>query len=846
METYRDRFIKMLRFEARQGYENKAVTGGLDHLNQTWPTEARLVGLPEAAVSQVSEILQKYPHYDLLHRRDAIMRILRLLGLEVRTLPPLPTLAPATLPEEKPAYSLGSTQKSSTEKLPQTTPEAQASASSPKATSKRSPKTSRTDFVPSQADPVGLNAPATVIRGIGEKQGKALQKLGVRRIKDLIYLFPRRYDDYSKLKPIAHLFFGEEVTIVAEVQSAKVFSTKNGRKLLESVVSDTTGSLRLLWFNQDWHLRYLKPGTMISISGRVESYMGRLVIMQPDYEPIDQQQLHTNRIVPVYPLTASISQKWLRKTVFNTLQYWVPKVTEFLPDFVLDQGDLIRLDEALRQVHFPDNQESLKVAQGRLAFDEIFLLQLGVLRQKQDWQDLSGAPHTVSDAWLHTRVKALPFPLTKSQHAAVSDLRTDLARQRPMNRLLQGDVGSGKTVVAALGMQMVIQDGGQAALMAPTSILAEQHARTLTGLLTEPVNGQEPFLRPEELGLLTGDTKKKERVDLFSGLENGRIKLLIGTHALIEDPVKFHNLQMVVVDEQHRFGVEQRAALRQKGSNPHLLVMTATPIPRSLQLTVFGDLDVSIMDEMPLGRKPISTSILLPGLRDRAYQLVESQVREGHQAFIIYPLVEQGENEEAKAAVEEQQRLQLDIFPHLRVGLVHGRLKPAEKDAVMLGFRNREYDILVSTSVVEVGVDIPNATVMVVEGADRFGLAQLHQFRGRVGRGGDQSYCVLIPTVDDAVQNQRLQVLTQTNDGFVLAEKDLEQRGPGDFLGTRQAGFMELHMANLADLRMIAKARSIAEKLIETDPVLESKENRLLRLAMEEFWPAMRKKGDLS
>ncbi|HSN94010.1 MAG TPA: ATP-dependent DNA helicase RecG, partial [Anaerolineaceae bacterium] len=648
METYRDRFIKMLRFEARQGYENKAVTGGLDHLNQTWPTEARMAGLPEATVLQVSDLLMKYPNYDLLQRRDAIMGILRLLGQEVRSLPALPALSASKPAEVISPQIAAEAQRAVQTKLKSSVSEKPAnrvssgktpSAEAPGTTthSQQKPRSSRTNFVPSQADPVGLNAAATVIRGIGEKQGKALQKLGVNRIKDLIYLFPRRYDDYSKLKPIAHLFFGEEVTIVAEVQSAKMFNTKNGRKLLEAVVSDSTGSLRLLWFNQEWHLRYLKPGTMVSISGKVESYMGRLVIMQPDYEPIDQQQLHTNRIVPVYPLTATISQKWLRKTIFNTLQYWVPKVPEFLPDFVLDQGDLIRLDEALRQVHFPDNQDSLKAAQGRLAFDEIFLLQLGVLRQKRDWQDLTGAPHTVSDAWLERQVKALPFPLTKAQHAAVEDLRKDLARHRPMNRLLQGDVGSGKTVVAALGMQMVIQDGGQAALMAPTSILAEQHARTLSKLLTEPKNGEKAFLKPEEVALLTGDTKKKERVELFSGLESGRIKLLIGTHALIEDPVKFQNLQMVVVDEQHRFGVEQRAALRQKGSNPHLLVMTATPIPRSLQLTVFGDLDVSIMDEMPLGRKPISTTILMPALRDRAYHLVESQVQAGHQAFIIYP-----------------------------------------------------------------------------------------------------------------------------------------------------------------------------------------------------------------
>ncbi|MEA4812782.1 MAG: ATP-dependent DNA helicase RecG [Anaerolineaceae bacterium] len=837
MQSYLERFLKILRFEASQGYQNRAVTGGLDRLNQTWPTEARMAGQPEAAVRQVSEVLQKYPQYSLLERRQALSGIFLLLGQNPASLPPLNALASPvqTFPKKqaKPANNATLQQK---ESLPNESP----------APRQRRVQAPNAQNLPSVADPVGLNAPVAVIRGVGDKQAKALQKLGVKRIKDLLYLFPRRYEDYSQLKPIAHLFFGEEVTIVAEVQSAKIFNTKHGRKLLEAVVSDSTGSLRLLWFNQDWHLRYLKAGTTISISGKVESYMGRLVIMQPDYEQIDQQQLHTNRIVPVYPLTASISQKWLRKTIYNTLQYWVPKVNEFLPESVLDQGDFIRLDEALRQVHFPETQTALKAAQGRLAFDEIFLLQLGVLRQKQDWQNLSGTPHEVSDLWLQSRFAALPFKLTKAQASAVDDLRKDLARSRPMNRLLQGDVGSGKTAVAALGMQMVIQNGGQAALMAPTSILAEQHARTLTKLLADPHHEKPSFLHPDEIALLTGDTKKKERRELLKNLEEGSLKMLIGTHALIEDPVKFKNLQMVVVDEQHRFGVEQRAALRQKGGNPHLLVMTATPIPRSLQLTVFGDLDVSVMDEMPLGRKPISTTVLMPAARQTAYSLIERQVKEGRQAFIIYPLVEQGENEEAKAAVEEQQRLALEVFPHLRVGLVHGRLKPAEKDEVMLAFRNRQYDILVSTSVVEVGVDVPNATVMVIEGADRFGLAQLHQFRGRVGRGQEQSFCVLIPTTDDAGQNERLRVMTQTTDGFVLAEKDLEQRGPGDFLGTRQAGFADLRMANLADLRLISKARTIAEKLFESDPALESTQNHALQLAMEEFWPSMNKKGDLS
>lgn len=382
--------------------------------------------------------------------------------------------------------------------------------------------------------------------------------------------------------------------------------------------------------------------------------------------------------------------------------------------------------------------------------------------------------------------------------------------------------------------------------MAPTGILAEQHYRTILRLLTEAGAQQAAFLAPEEIRLLTGDTGIADRREILKGVQSGAVKLLVGTHALIEDPVSFRNLQMVVVDEQHRFGVQQRAALRAKGENPHLLVMTATPIPRSLQLTVFGDLDVSVMDEMPAGRLPIQTRIIYPYERHRVYELIEEQVQAGHQAFIIYPLVEQGENEEVKAAVEEQQRLQAEAFPHLKVGLVHGRMKPVDKDAVMLAFRNKEYDILVSTSVVEVGVDIPNATMMVIEGANRFGLAQLHQFRGRVGRGDAQSFCILIPDSDSAAENERLTVMTQTNDGFVLAEKDLQQRGPGDFLGTRQAGFVDLKMANLADVRLIQKARAIAEQVLEKDPDLEADENQALRRAVENFWPSADGNGDVS
>jgi ATP-dependent DNA helicase RecG len=384
--------------------------------------------------------------------------------------------------------------------------------------------------------------------------------------------------------------------------------------------------------------------------------------------------------------------------------------------------------------------------------------------------------------------------------------------------------------------------------MAPTSILAEQHYRTLSRLMTTTTDGKQPFLEADQVRLLTGDTSAAERAEIHADLQSGHLKVLIGTHALIEDPVQFQDLQLVVIDEQHRFGVNQRAKLRAKGDNPHVLVMTATPIPRSLQLTIFGDLDVSVIDEMPAGRLPVHTMVAFPNERERVYNNIRAQVKQGNQAFIIYPLVEASENEEIKAAVDEQKRLQKEVFPDLKVGLVHGRLKPAEKDEVMLKFRDREFDILVSTSVVEVGVDIPNATMMVIEGANRFGLAQLHQFRGRVGRGDAQSYCFLIPQSSDDAENERLNVMTRTNDGFLLAEEDLKQRGPGDFLGTKQAGYIELKMANLFDVQLIKKARDLAERLLEDDPELEKEENTDLKNVLEHFWSSQAEdgSGDLS
>lgn len=492
----------------------------------------------------------------------------------------------------------------------------------------------------------------------------------------------------------------------------------------------------------------------------------------------------------------------------------------------------------------------MHAARHRLAFDELFLLQLGLFGQKRTWRERAARVFETPQEWLDDQVARLPFQLTSAQQHALAEICRDLSSGHPMNRLLQGDVGSGKTVIAALAMAMIISQGSQAAMMAPTSILAEQHYMSLQRLLAE--NGG--VVKSDQICLLVGATPEAEKRAIREELASGEIKIVVGTHALIEDPVLFNDLQLAIIDEQHRFGVEQRAALRLKGSEPHLMVMTATPIPRSLALTVHGDLDLLVMDEMPPGRQEVSTHVFLPRERERAYTLIRNQVAQGHQAFIIYPLVEQGEKETpdeftvgGKAAVEEHSRLQTEIFPDLALGLLHGRLRPDEKDNVMARFRDGQYQVLVSTSVVEVGVDIPNATVMLVEGANRFGLSQLHQFRGRVGRGQAQSYCLLIPETEDAMENERLSAMVETTDGFVLAERDLEQRGPGDFLGTRQSGFtQQLRLSSLTDIHLIEKAQSAAREIFEQDPELQLPENQALVGVLQAFWGANPRQGDVS
>ncbi|WP_322806921.1 ATP-dependent DNA helicase RecG [Thermanaerothrix sp.] len=814
---------KFIKLEAERGYDNRAVLGGLDKILPVWQQEARENKVPEDFIQDVIRCLEGYASYSIPERAECLQTLL----IKINDLTALETTEAAPTQVQ----AAGTSAPSQTQR--------ERSKSSSRSRSRG--YTLPADTLPAH----GLKALLTVLPGIGPRYAQTLRQLGLETLEDLLYYFPRRYDDYSRLKPINRLRYGEEVTVIGTVQSVNNRDTRGGRlNLTEVIVSDGTAALRVNWFNQPWLAKSITPGMQIVLSGKVDMYLGRLVMNSPEWEPLEQEHLHTNRIVPVYSLTAKVTQKMLRRIMYQTVAFWAPRIQDYLPEWVRQAGELMPLSRALLNIHFPESHEDLKAAQDRLAFDELFLLQLGVLQQKRAWQANTAAIFEVPESWLESLISNLPFELTNAQRRVLAEIRDDLRSGRPMNRLLQGDVGSGKTIVAALAIAMVTYHGAQAAFMAPTSILAEQHYRNLTGLLSNP---EAPLLAPDAIRLLVGDTPESEKEAIRTGLADGSIKLVIGTHALIEDPVTFANLQLVIIDEQHRFGVEQRAALRLKGNNPHLLVMTATPIPRSLALTIYGDLDLSVMDEMPRGRQPIETHLLSPLERERAYALIRAEIKKGHQAFIIYPLIEKSQNnnnDEAKAAVEEYERLQREIFPDLRLGLLHGRLPPAEKDRIMRAFRNGEFHILVSTSVVEVGVDIPNATVMLIEGANRFGLAQLHQFRGRVGRGQAQSYCLLIPETNDDIENERLLAMVETNDGFVLAERDLQQRGPGEFLGTRQAGYSELRMANLANVHLIEKARRLAQSLFEQDPDLSFPEHQPLRLNFERFWQGGR--GDIS
>jgi ATP-dependent DNA helicase RecG len=845
MQPSLEKLRKFFRLEHENGYSNSAIIGGLAKMLDYWEGEARTDNLQEEVIQAVVQRLRSYEGLSPQSRADALKGLWKRIGETYPEAQQKQRGVPQRRPE--PVGNMERQTAVAPQEPQPISPLPEFNQSEPRRQERHQrpappPRSEITPGAKTSATPAALDAKLTVLQGIGPRHAETLSKLGLQTLGDMLYYYPRRYDDYSQLKPIKDLFYGEQVTVIGTIQSVHSRAIRGGRTtIIEVIISDGTAGLRLSFFNQPWLANRFKAGDAISVSGKVDQYLGRLVMNSPDWESVEVESLHTNRIVPVYSLTERVTQKWLRNVMKQVVEYWAPRVVDALPESVRSSARVMTLPQALLQVHFPDSQEKLKAARERLAFDEIFYLQMGVLRQKIDWKSVEARRFPVSDEWLEESLKNLPFTLTNAQLNALKDIRADLDSGRPMNRLLQGDVGSGKTVVAALAAAMITSNGAQAAIMSPTSILAEQHYRNFVRLLS----GEHGILQENQIRLLVGDTPEPEKEVIRAGLADGSIKIVIGTHAIIEEPVAFQELQLAVIDEQHRFGVEQRAALRTKGSNPHLLVMTATPIPRSLALTLYGDLDLSIIDEMPAGRIPVNTYVLRPQERERAFTLLRGQVKDGKQAFIIYPLIEESDKIEARAAVDDYETLSKDVFPDLKLGLLHGRMRPQEKDETMLKFRGRNYDILVSTTVIEVGVDVPNATVMLIEGADRFGLAQLHQLRGRVGRGSDQSYCLLIPTHEDAAENERLQAMSESNDGFVLAEKDLQQRGPGEFLGTRQSGYASgLRMASIMDVQLIEKARLQAQNLFERDPYLNQPEHALLAEAFGRFWGDG--KGDVS
>jgi len=652
------------------------------------------------------------------------------------------------------------------------------------------------------------------VKGIGEQRAKALEKLGVRTLRDLISWFPRRYEDRTQIRRIAELIPGETACAAAMVAAPPAVShIRKGMDLVKVRAVDETGTLDVTFFNQTWLKNSLRQGETYVFCGKAEGTPPHCRMAAPTVEPEGRREV-TGRIVPIYPLTAGVSQLVLSRAVRQGLDACADILPDVLPDEVRREHQLCRVGYAYENIHFPESAEALELARRRLAFEELFLFTLGLRRLRRRREAAAVEPFQRAD--MAPFYSALPFTLTEAQRRCVDEALADMASGRPMNRLCQGDVGSGKTMVAAACAYFCVKNGRQTALMAPTEILARQHYEGLAPLL-EPLGVR--------CALLTGSTPAKEKKALAARLAAGEIDFIMGTHALITGGVEYRRLGLVITDEQHRFGVGQRAALAGKGDHPHTLVMSATPIPRTLALILYGDLDVSVIDQLPPGRRRVQTFFVGSGYHPRIYKFLRKLAREGRQAYIVCPQVsESGEPEDDRKAVTEYAAaLQREVFPDLRVASVHGKMKPREKDAVMSAFAAHETDILVSTTVIEVGVDVPNAAVMVVENAERFGLSQLHQLRGRVGRGSWQSYCVLVSDNENEETRQRLRVMTKTGDGFKIAEEDLHLRGPGDFFGQRQHGLPGLKVADLGcDTRLLQEAQEAADALLARDPELKT------------------------
>jgi len=674
-----------------------------------------------------------------------------------------------------------------------------------------------------------LDESVTAVKGVGPAVAERLARLGIATVRDLLWHFPREHQDRSHLKPIAELKVGDQVAFAGRIRDVKSTWWRGKGGVLTAIVEDETGQIAAVWFGMPYLQKQLKPGARLILWGKVTQGK-RLSVLSPEFEMVADgseegaaEPLNVERITPIYPATAGIGQKRFRRILRAALDAYRPAVPELLPERWLEARRLIPIAQAIEQIHFPESMRAVPLARRRLVYEEFFLLETAVALRKRALQSgLKGIQFEIADRVDQRIRRRFPFRLTTAQERAISEIAADMARPRPMNRLLQGDVGSGKTAVAAYAILAAIANRHQAALMAPTEILAEQHYRTLESLLEGS--------RVRML-LLLGGAPAAERKARLAAIAEGRVDLVVGTHALIQRDVEFARLGLVVVDEQHKFGVLQRAALRWKGPRPDVLVMTATPIPRTLALTVFGDLDLSTLDEMPPGRQPITTRIVPLEGRLEALRLIRKELARGRQVYVVYPLVEESETTDLKAATQMVHHLQRDIFPQYRVGILHGQMKAEEKQERMAAFRSGEYHVLVCTTVVEVGLDVPNATVMVIEHAERYGLSQLHQLRGRIGRGEHPSHCLLM--VDDAEASDKLKILAETSDGFRIAEEDLKLRGPGEFLGTRQAGLPMLAVGDFTqDIQLLLEARRDAFALVEADPDLAKASHAPLKAAV--------------
>ncbi len=878
LTEYVERARKVLQFEQRTNHRDQAIKpGGLASFVARWYSDVYALCEQEqrdlTPVQQFAEHLQGYREMDPMQRAANIRAALSTL----------------TLLDGKATAIVEPTSKTSTANLPDTThiPEQQVPiepaqahddsvtpAQAAKAPARPSASTTK------QQSPIHLdsgmsqghtalallNADITAVPGVGVSVAAKLHMLGIHTVRDLLFYFPREHRDYSKLVKIAEIPFNDLTTTIGMIWEVEQSRTGNGRVRTIATISDDTGKLRVTWFNQSYLMKQLKGAkdSYIVVTGIKQRFGNKIEFSVRSHEFPDQGDLlNTGRLVPVYPLTEGLHAKALRRFTKWVVDHYAAMVPDHLTHAIRSAGDLIPMPEAISHIHYPESESMLLKARRRLAFDELFMIQLGMQERRTRWQREApqGTAFTidysrvfVKPPQIHEQEETmpkeenaqppittlwssivtdqpfegtLPFAFTDAQRRVICEILADMGQDKPMCRLLQGDVGAGKTAVAAAALYIAALNGYQSALMAPTELLAEQHQRSISKML-------EPF--GINTVLVTGSLRQRERQLARAALESGQATVAIGTHALIQEDVTFQRLGLVVVDEQHRFGVEQRETLRKKGYHPHMLVMTATPIPRTLALTLYGDLDVSVIDQLPPGRQKIITRWRTGNRRGEANTTIAHEVAAGRQAFIICPLIEESDSLAAKAATAEYERLKLEVFPKLRLGLLHGGMKAAEKDQIMHQFRDRELDILVATSVIEVGIDIPNATVMVIEDADRFGLSQLHQFRGRVGRGKDQSFCYVLSEDANLHAQDRLGIFQDTDDGFRLAEEDLRLRGPGDFIGVRQSGMPELRIADLSDTKLIELTRNIATNVWESDPYLRKAEHAPLRERMHAFW----------